>query len=64
MVKSVLGEDVTPDELGGPRVHGASGVADLTVNDEVGALRTAMRLLSYLPSNNREARSSSPRRTR
>jgi acetyl-CoA carboxylase carboxyltransferase component len=55
VVKSVLGEDVTPDELGGPRVHGSSGVADLTVGDEVGALRTAMRLLSYLPNNNREA---------
>jgi acetyl-CoA carboxylase carboxyltransferase component len=54
VVKSVLGEDVTPDELGGPKVHGASGVADLTVADEVGALRTAMRLLSYLPSSNRE----------
>lgn len=52
VVKSVLGEDVTPDELGGPGVHGASGVADLTVADEVGALRTAVRLLSYLPSNN------------
>jgi acetyl-CoA carboxylase carboxyltransferase component len=55
VVKSVLGEDVTPDELGGPKVHGASGVADLTVADEVGALRTALRLLSYLPNNNREA---------
>jgi len=55
VVKSVLGEDVTPDELGGPRVHGASGVADLTVADEVGALRTAQRLLSYLPSCSREA---------
>jgi acetyl-CoA carboxylase carboxyltransferase component len=55
VVKSVLGEDVTPDELGGPRVHGGSGVADLTVTDEVGALRTAMRLLSYVPNNNREA---------
>jgi len=51
VVKSVLGEDVTPDELGGPRVHGNSGVADLTVPDEVGALRVAQRLLSYLPSN-------------
>ena len=30
VVKSVLGEDVTPDDLGGPRVHGASGVSDLT----------------------------------
>jgi acetyl-CoA carboxylase carboxyltransferase component len=53
VVKSVLGEDVTPDDLGGPRVHGASGVADLTVADEVAALRTAVRLLGYLPSDNR-----------
>ena len=55
VVKSVLGEDVTPDELGGPRVHGASGVADITVPDEVGALRTVQRLLSYLPSCNKDA---------
>jgi acetyl-CoA carboxylase carboxyltransferase component len=54
VVKSVLGEDVTADELGGPGVHGQSGVADLTVRDEVGALRTARRLLSYLPGNNHE----------
>jgi acetyl-CoA carboxylase carboxyltransferase component len=54
VVKSVLGEDVTADELGGPRVHRQSGVVDLTVRDEVGALRTARRLLSYLPGNNHE----------
>jgi acetyl-CoA carboxylase carboxyltransferase component len=54
VVKSVLGEDVTADELGGPGVHGQSGVVDLTVPDEVGALRTAKRLLSYLPSSNHE----------
>ncbi len=52
VIKSVLGEDVTPDDLGGPKVHGASGVADLTVADEVAALRTAARLLSYLPNSN------------
>ena len=52
VVKSVLGEDITPDELGGPKVHGKSGVADLTVGDEVAALRTAVRLLSYVPDNN------------
>jgi len=52
VVKSVLGEDITPDELGGPKVHGKSGVADLTVSDEVAALRTAVRLLSYIPDNN------------
>ena len=52
VVKSVLGEDITPEELGGPKVHGKSGVADLTVADEVAALRTATRLLSYVPDNN------------
>src|SRR5512145_2990742 len=52
VVKSVLGEDITPEELGGPKVHGKSGVVDLTVTDEVAALRTAVRLLSYLPDNN------------
>ena len=52
VVKSVLGEDITPEELGGPMVHGKSGVADLTVGDEVAALRTTLQLLSYLPDNN------------
>ncbi len=52
VVKSVLGEDVTPEELGGPKVHGATGVADLTVADETAALRTSIRLLSYIPDNN------------
>lgn len=52
VVKSVLGEDITPEELGGPKVHGKSGVADLTVTDEVAALRTVVRLLSYIPDNN------------
>jgi acetyl-CoA carboxylase carboxyltransferase component len=53
VVKSVLGEDITPEALGGPGVHGLSGVADLTVKDELAALRTTVRLLNYLPSNNR-----------
>jgi acetyl-CoA carboxylase carboxyltransferase component len=35
-------------------VHGLNGVCDLTTADEVGSLRTALRLLSYLPNNNRE----------
>ncbi|MEM9874841.1 MAG: carboxyl transferase domain-containing protein, partial [Myxococcota bacterium] len=55
VVKSVLGEDVTADELGGPRVHGQSGVSDFTVDDEVQALRTVRRLLGYLPDDNRSA---------
>jgi acetyl-CoA carboxylase carboxyltransferase component len=53
VVKSVLGEDVTADELGGPVHHGASGTCDLVTNDELGSLRTALRLLHYLPDNNR-----------
>ncbi len=52
VVKSVLGEDITPEELGGPKVHGGSGVADLTVMDELAALRQAVRLLGYIPDNN------------
>jgi len=55
VVKSALGEDVTPDDLGGPKVHGASGVSDITVADEVAALRTAQRLLNYLPDSNKVA---------
>jgi acetyl-CoA carboxylase carboxyltransferase component len=52
VVKSVLGEEVSANELGGPSVHGMSGVCDLTTMDELGSLRTAIRLLSYLPDNN------------
>jgi acetyl-CoA carboxylase carboxyltransferase component len=51
VVKAALGEDVTADALGGPGVHGRNGVCDLTTADEVGSLRTALRLLSYLPDN-------------
>ena len=52
VVKEVLGEDVTPDELGGPAVHGASGVADFTVEDETAAVELVRRLLTWLPDNN------------
>ncbi|MCZ6831822.1 MAG: acetyl-CoA carboxylase carboxyltransferase subunit [Gammaproteobacteria bacterium] len=54
VVKSVLGEDVTPDELGGPRVHSQSGVNDFIVPDEVAALKKVRELLNYLPSYNGE----------
>jgi acetyl-CoA carboxylase carboxyltransferase component len=60
VVKSVLGEDVTADDLGGPHVHGQSGVVDLVTNDEIGSLRTAIRLLSYLPDNNKSSAPFSP----
>jgi acetyl-CoA carboxylase carboxyltransferase component len=54
VVKSVLGEDVTPDELGGPGVHSQSGVTDFVVPDEVSALMKVRQLLDYLPSGNDE----------
>jgi methylmalonyl-CoA decarboxylase subunit alpha len=52
VVKSVLGEDISADDLGGPKVHGQSGVVDLITPDEYGSLKTALRLLSYVPNNN------------
>lgn len=54
VVKSVLGEDVTPDELGGPAVHSQTGVTDFVVPDEVSALQKVKQLLDYLPSANDE----------
>jgi acetyl-CoA carboxylase carboxyltransferase component len=54
VVKSVLGEDVTADELGGPNVHSQSGVTDFVVPDEVSALQKVKQLLRYLPSGNHE----------
>ena len=52
VVKSVLGEDITPDELGGPGVHSQTGVTDFVVDDEVAALRKVKELLNYLPDSN------------
>jgi methylmalonyl-CoA decarboxylase subunit alpha len=52
VVKTALGEEISADDLGGPRVHGQSGVVDLVTSDELASLRTALRLLSYLPDNN------------
>ncbi len=52
VVKEVLGEDITPDDLGGPKVHSQSGVVDIVASDEVNALRKALRLLKYIPDNN------------
>ncbi len=54
VVKSVLGEDISADELGGPKIHSQTGVTDITAEDEVTALQTALELLRYLPSSNEE----------
>jgi len=55
VIKSVTGEVVTKDELGGPDVHmEKSGVATHVGEDDESTLDWAKLLLSYLPSNNLE----------
>ncbi|WP_138734872.1 acyl-CoA carboxylase subunit beta [Modestobacter excelsi] len=53
VVKTVTGEDVTLEELGGARTHNTkSGVAHHLAADEADAIDYVKALLSYLPSNN------------
>jgi len=53
VIKTVTGEEVEFQELGGAVVHGTrSGVAHFAVADEPAALALTRRLLAYLPSNN------------
>jgi propionyl-CoA carboxylase beta chain len=55
VVKEVLNEDVSFDELGGAEVHmKKSGVANFIYEDEENTLLGVKKLLSYLPSNNLE----------
>ncbi|MFE7614588.1 acyl-CoA carboxylase subunit beta [Streptomyces sp. NPDC057496] len=56
IVRAVTGETVTWDGLGGADVHASvSGVAAFAYDDERTCIRQVRRLLSLLPSNNREA---------
>lgn len=55
VVRQVLNETITPEELGGASVHAVkSGVAHFVFNDDENTLRGVKMLLSYLPSNNIE----------
>src|SRR4051794_38986206 len=55
VVKTVTGEEVTFEELGGALTHASkSGVAHLTAPDEEACLDDARYLLSFLPQNNLE----------
>jgi propionyl-CoA carboxylase beta chain len=55
VVKTVTGEEVTFEELGGAATHASkSGVAHLTAPTEETALEDARYLLSFLPQNNLE----------
>ncbi len=56
VVKTVTGEEVTQEELGGAAAHATkSGVAHFTSADEDACLEDARYLLSFLPQNNLEA---------
>ncbi|MBV9293444.1 MAG: acyl-CoA carboxylase subunit beta, partial [Frankiales bacterium] len=53
VIKTVTGEDVTFEDLGGARTHKTkSGVAHFMANDETDCLELTKALLSYLPANN------------
>ena len=55
VVKTVTGEVVTDDELGGATVHGSkSGVSHFIAEDEQEGMQLIRKLLSYLPQNNLE----------
>jgi len=56
VIKTVTGEEVTFDELGGAKPHGTvSGVTHFVSVDERHALEEVRYLLSFLPTNNMEA---------
>jgi propionyl-CoA carboxylase beta chain len=55
VIKTVTGEDVSFEELGGAQAHGTkSGVVHYQAKDEQDCIDFAKDLLSYLPSNNLE----------
>lgn len=55
IIKTVTGQDVTFEELGGATTHATkSGVAHLTAADEDEMVSMTRGLLSYLPQNNLE----------
>ena len=55
VVKSVTGENVSSEELGGASVHATkSGVAHFAAENDEDGIRLIKELLSYIPQNNME----------
>ena len=55
VVKTVTGEDVTQEQLGGASVHTSkSGVAHFSAQTEEDGLKMIRKLISYIPQNNLE----------
>ncbi len=54
VVKTVLNEEITKEELGGAKVHSSvSGVCHRAFTNEIEALSSTRHFLRYLPDNNR-----------
>ena len=55
VIKSVTGEEITQEDLGGAMAHNAkSGVAHFACESDADAIEQIKRLLSFLPNNNLE----------
>jgi len=55
VIKTVMHEDVTKEDLGGPTTHNSvSGVAHFVTNDDPDCLALIRELLSFMPQNNHE----------
>jgi len=55
VVKTVTNETVSAEDLGGASAHAVkSGVTHLTAANDIEALESIKKLLSYIPQNNRE----------
>lgn len=55
VVKTVTGEEITTEDLGGAQIHSSkSGVSHFLLEDEEEGLLLIRKLLSYLPQNNLE----------
>jgi propionyl-CoA carboxylase beta chain len=55
VIKTVMHEDVTKEQLGGSQTHNTvSGVAHFMAQDDADCLALTRELLSFMPQNNRE----------
>jgi propionyl-CoA carboxylase beta chain len=55
VIKTVMHEDVSKEQLGGPETHNAvSGVAHFIAENDPDALALIRELLAFMPQNNRE----------
>ncbi|HEX5412132.1 MAG TPA: carboxyl transferase domain-containing protein [Terriglobia bacterium] len=55
VIRTVMHEDVTKEDLGGPRSHSStSGVSHFVTRDDPECLALVRELLSFMPQNNRD----------